>query len=174
MLRLCQFCLFLFIITGPILCGQDTWCSIWAMYRLNLLRGQIYLLGEQMPTQLTCYSNPRPHPAYRNFLESQFFWESPQFLNRSTDIEEGDTRPCAILIPAWGLNWRCSGLSRNKNNRGSSGATVVWNHYLLIFLIKMSYFTLPCLQNVGNPVQIINYVELSRFRPILKRKVTFV
>ena len=39
------------------------------------------------------------------------------------------------------------------------------------FLTKMSYFTS---QNVGNPVQIIKYVELSRFQPILKLKVTFV
>ena len=38
--------------------------------------------------------------------------------------------------------------------------------FLLIFLTKMSYCTS---QNVGNPVQIINYVELSRFQTILKR-----
>ena len=24
---------------------------------------------------------------------------------QATDIEEGDTRPCAILIPAWSSNW---------------------------------------------------------------------
>ena len=35
----------------------------------------------------------------------------------------------------------------------------------------MSYFTS---QNDGNPVQIIKYVELSRFQPILKLEVTFV
>ena len=35
----------------------------------------------------------------------------------------------------------------------------------------MSYFTS---QEVENPVQIIKYDELSRFKPILKLKVTFV
>ena len=39
------------------------------------------------------------------------------------------------------------------------------------FLAKMSYLTL---QNFGNPVKIIRYVELSRFQPFLKLKVTFV
>ena len=39
------------------------------------------------------------------------------------------------------------------------------------FLTKMSYFTS---QNVENPVQIIKYVELSKFQSILKLKVTFV
>ena len=33
------------------------------------------------------------------------------------------------------------------------------------FLTKMLYITS---QNVGNPVQIIKYVDLSRFKPILK------
>ena len=35
----------------------------------------------------------------------------------------------------------------------------------------MPYFTS---QNVGYPVQIITFVELIRFQPILKREVTFV
>ena len=39
------------------------------------------------------------------------------------------------------------------------------------FSTKMSYFTS---QNIGNPVQIIKNVELSRLQPILKLKVTFV
>ena len=53
----------------------------------------------------------------------------------------------------------------------STVCTVVWNNYLLTFWQKMSYFTL---QNVGNPVQIIKYVELSKFQPILELKITFV
>ena len=42
---------------------------------------------------------------------------------------------------------------------------------LFIVLFCLSYFTS---QNVENSVQIIKYVELSRFQPILKLKVTFV
>ena len=34
----------------------------------------------------------------------------------------------------------------------------------------MSYFTS---QEVGNPVEIIKYIELLRFQPILKNPVTF-
>ena len=41
----------------------------------------------------------------------------------------------------------------------------------IIIFTKMSYFTS---QEVGNPVQVIKYVNLSRFQPILKLKVTFV
>ena len=36
----------------------------------------------------------------------------------------------------------------------------------------MSHFTSHA-QNVGNPVQIVKYVELSKFQPIIKLKVTF-
>ena len=39
------------------------------------------------------------------------------------------------------------------------------------FLTKISYFTS---QNIGNPVEIIKYVELSRCQPILTLKVKFV
>ena len=42
----------------------------------------------------------------------------------STDIEEGDTRPCTIFIPAWGSIWGSSGFSCNNNNRGSSGVQI--------------------------------------------------
>ena len=35
----------------------------------------------------------------------------------------------------------------------------------------MSYFTT---QEVGNPMQIIKYVELPRFQPILKHQFNFV
>ena len=45
-----------------------------------------------------------------------------QKQTKPTDIEEGDTTPCAILIPPWGSNWGSSGFSRNTNNRGSVGA----------------------------------------------------
>ena len=34
-------------------------------------------------------------------------------------------RTCAIIIPAWGSNCGYSGLSRNQNNRDSSGAYVL-------------------------------------------------
>ena len=50
-------------------------------------------------------------------------------------------------------------------------ATVAWNDYSLIFMTKSSYFTS---QEVGNPVQIIKNVELSRFQAILQNPVTFV
>ena len=42
---------------------------------------------------------------------------------------------------------------------------------LIDFLTKKSYFNS---QNVGDLMQIIKYVELSRFQPVLKLKVTFV
>ena len=43
--------------------------------------------------------------------------------------------------------------------------------FIDFFLTKMSYVTS---QNIGNPVQIIKYVGLYRFQPILKLKATFV
>ena len=39
------------------------------------------------------------------------------------------------------------------------------------FFDQMSYFTT---QEVGNPMQIIKYVELPRFQPILKHYFNFV
>ena len=39
----------------------------------------------------------------------------PQIYNR-------DTRPCTILVLAWGWSWGSLGFSRNQNNCGSSGA----------------------------------------------------
>ena len=69
---------------------------------------------------------------------------------------------------------KCQQLKRNFWNLFCSMLyciMVVWNDYLFIFLTKMSYFTS---QEVRNPVQIIKYVELSRFQSILKLSVTFI
>ena len=52
----------------------------------------------------------------------------------------GDTRPCAILIPAWGSIWGSSGFFRNQNNYGLAGASRVkatqhaalWGHLFCI------------------------------------------
>ena len=54
---------------------------------------------------------------------------------------------------------------------GMSGGHGCSKRLFIDFLTKMSHFTS---QSVGNPVQIIKYVDLSRFQPILKLKGTFV
>ena len=54
---------------------------------------------------------------------------------------------------------------------GNNIFTVVWNDYLLIFWPKC-HISLHKL--VGNPVQMIIYVKLSRFQLILKLQITFV
>ena len=49
------------MIVAPIFCGQDNLLGgqFWAMGKLNLQGGQIYLLDGQIPVQLTCYLNPK-------------------------------------------------------------------------------------------------------------------
>ena len=49
--------------------------------------------------------------------------------------------------------------------------TVARNDYFMIFVPKMSYFTL---EEVGNPVQILKNDELSRFQAIMQKPGTFV
>ena len=49
--------------------------------------------------------------------------------------------------------------------------TVVWNDYLLIFSQKCHILFH---KKVGNSLQIIKYIKLSRFQHILKLKVNFV
>ena len=50
-------------------------------------------------------------------------------LSLTTDIEEGDTRPCAIFILTWGSIWGSSSFSCNKNNHASLIRSINCMHF---------------------------------------------
>ena len=57
---------------------------------------------------------------FPSIVETMSIFPMVSFLQQLT----GDTRTCAIFIPAWGSNWGSSGFFFNQNNCGLSGAYV--------------------------------------------------
>ena len=85
-------------------------------------------------------------------------WKVELLPNRDCEAGYGPERQQEIeQKPAW--------LENNWKNKKYWGYGYFKRLFIDFVLTKMSYFTS---QNVGNLVQIIKYVELSRFQPILR------
>ena len=64
---------------------------------------------------------------HRNLCKGELMMSYHELESRLVpQIDTRDTRPCAILIIAWGSIWGSTGFSRNQNNHGSSCAYVTY------------------------------------------------